>query len=130
MDLDDRVPLVDGHVDQHPVPQDAGVVDQHVEPAERLDRGVDQPLGALPVGHVVAVGHGFAAGRPDLVDHLTGWAGGPAAAVDLGAQVVDHDLGPLPGELQGVAPADAPAGSGHDHDPPVTNATHWFTASR
>ena len=60
------------HVDQHPVAQDAGVVDQHVEIAEGLDRGVDEPLAALPVADVVGVGHRLAARRPDLVDHLLG----------------------------------------------------------
>ncbi len=57
VDVDDRVPLLLGHVDQHPVPQDAGVVDQHVEVAEGLDGGVDQALAALPVADVVGVGH-------------------------------------------------------------------------
>ena len=48
VDGDDGVPLLLGHVDQHPVAQDAGVVDQHVEVAERLDGGVDHALAALP----------------------------------------------------------------------------------
>ena len=35
--LDDRVPLLLGHVDEHAVAQDAGVVDEHVEVAEGVD---------------------------------------------------------------------------------------------
>ena len=46
VDLDDGVPLGLGHVDEHAVAQDAGVVDEHVEPAEGLDGGADQLLGA------------------------------------------------------------------------------------
>ena len=34
MDGDDRVPLRLGHVEDHPVPQDAGHVDQDVDPPE------------------------------------------------------------------------------------------------
>ena len=62
----DVVPLRLGHVDEHAVAQDAGVVDEDVEVAERVDRRVDEPLGALPVGDVVAVGDGLAAQRLDL----------------------------------------------------------------
>ena len=62
VDVDDRVPLLLGHVDEHPVAQDAGVVDQDVEVAEGLDGGVDETLAALPVGNVVGVGHRLAAG--------------------------------------------------------------------
>ncbi len=51
---------------EHPVAQDAGVVDDDVEVAEGLDRRVDQPLGALPRRDVVAVGDRLAAHRLDL----------------------------------------------------------------
>src|SRR3546814_5459527 len=40
--VDDRVPLVLAHVHQHPVAQDAGVVDEHVDAAEGLDGGLDR----------------------------------------------------------------------------------------
>ena len=44
-----------------------------VEAAEGVDRpGCDQPLGAVEVGDVVAVGDGLAAHRLDLVDDLAG----------------------------------------------------------
>ena len=33
-------------------------------------RALDDALGALEIGDALAVGHGFAAGRLDLVDHL------------------------------------------------------------
>ncbi len=42
VDLDDRVPLGLAHVGEHAVTEDAGVVDQHVEAAERVDRLGDQ----------------------------------------------------------------------------------------
>ena len=61
MHLDDRVPLGLGHVDEHAVAQDAGVVDEHVEAAEGVDGLLHDALGAVAVGDVVAVGDGLAA---------------------------------------------------------------------
>ena len=75
MDPDDVVPLLGGHVDEHPVAEDAGVVDQHVEPAEGVDGGLDDPTGGVVVADVVAVGDGFAAHGPNGIDDLTGRAG-------------------------------------------------------
>ena len=43
-----------------------------------------------------------------VVDHLAGRAGRAALAVALGAEVVDHDLGSLAGELERVLAPDAP----------------------
>ena len=74
MDPDDGVPLLRGHVDEHAVAQDAGVVDEDVETAEGLDSGGDQPGGALPVRHVVAVGDGLAPHGPDGIHHFAGRA--------------------------------------------------------
>jgi hypothetical protein len=64
----------------------------------------------------------FATHRPDGVDHFAGGAGRAACPVDLGTQVVDHHLGPLPRELERVPAPDAATRSGHDHDPSVTDA--------
>ena len=50
--------------------------------AERVDGRLDEPLGAVPVGDVVAVGDRLAAHRPDLVDDLAGGPRRAAAAVD------------------------------------------------
>jgi hypothetical protein len=124
VDPDHRVPLVLGHVEQHPVPQDASVVDENVEAAEDLDRLVDQSAGAVPVGDVVGVGDGDPARGLDLVHDGPGRAGVGPAAGHRAAQVVDHDVGTLAGQLQGVSPPDAPAGAGDDGDPPRTDAGH------
>ena len=118
VDAHDVVPLGLGHVDEHAVAQDAGVVDEDVEVAERLDRRVDEALGALPVGDVVAVGDGLAAERLDLGDDLVGRAVVGAGAVVGAAAVVDDDLGPFGGEQQGVLAAEAAPGPGDDRDAP------------
>ena len=116
MDPHDGVPLLLGHVRQHPIPEDSGVVDEHVEVPERFDGLIDQPLGALPVRHVVVVGYGLAAGRGDLVHHLLGRGQVCARAVGVAAEVVDDNFGAFFGEQDGVLPADAPPGAGDDGD--------------
>ena len=74
VDSDDGVELFLAGVGEHPVADDAGIVDQDVEPAERVDRGLDQPLGLGPVGDVGAAGDGFASGGGDLIDNTLGRA--------------------------------------------------------
>jgi hypothetical protein len=112
--LDDVVPLGVGHVDDRPVAQDPGVVDQDVQRAELRDRLFHQPLGAGPVRHVVSVGDRPSAGRRDLLDHLLGGGRVTAGAVGRAAQVVDHDGGAFPREQQGVLPPEPAPGPGDD----------------
>ncbi|CAM5539562.1 hypothetical protein SCALM49S_02912 [Streptomyces californicus] len=72
VDPDDRVPVVLVEVDQHPVAQEARVVDQGVEASEGVQGGGDQGGGALGGGDVAAVGDGLAARRRDRVHDLPG----------------------------------------------------------
>ena len=74
MHLDDGVEVFGRHREHHAVAQDAGVVHQHVEPAERVERGADDVLRALEVGDAVVVRDGFAAALADDVDDLVGGA--------------------------------------------------------
>ena len=66
---DDGVELLLAGIGEHPVADDARVVDQDVQATERVDRRLDQSLGLRPVGDVRAAGDGFASGGGDLVDH-------------------------------------------------------------
>ena len=83
---------------------------------------LDQPLGAVEVGDVVAVGDGLAAHGLDLVDDLLGRARRrrPSPSI-VAAEVVDHDLGALGGELERVLAADAAARAGDDGHPAVAD---------
>ena len=83
-----------------------------------------EALGAVPVGDVVGVGDGLAPGGDDLVDDGLGRAGRRAGAVHGAAEVVDHDLGAVLGQEQGVLPPDAAAGAGHDADPSFAELGH------
>ena len=67
---------------QSAVAQDAGVVDQHVEPAELLDGAVDQRLGSFAGTHGDDLGDGGATGVGDGCHGVLG---------DVGVDVVDHD---------------------------------------
>ena len=73
MDADNVVPLLLGHVEDHPVAQDAGDVDQDVELAELLDRLIDEPLAARHARDIHVIGDRLAAGGHDLLDHIVGW---------------------------------------------------------
>ena len=104
------------HLEAHPVAQEAGIVDDDVEIAERVDRPLDQRTGTVPGGDVVPVGDGGAPGGGDLVDDgLRDRTVGPAT-VGRGPEVVDHDPGALGSEEHRLAPADAPSRPGDDGD--------------
>ncbi len=122
--VDDRVPFLLGHVHQHPITQDAGIVDQHVEIPEGLHRGVDQALRAFPRRHTVSVGDGFAAHSFDLLDHLFGRRKVAAAAVDVAAEVVDDHLRTVRGQAQRVLPPDTPTGASDDGHAAFTESAH------
>ena len=105
-----------GHREDHPVAQDARVVDQDVELAVRRDGQVDEGARGLEVGHVAEVRDRPAARRADLFgDVLRGRGGRLARAVAArAAVVVDDDRRAEPGEFQGFRPAQAAARAGDD----------------
>ncbi len=117
VDGDDVVPLLLRHVHQHPVAQDAGVVHEDVEIAERLDGRIDQPLTALPIGDAVAVGDGFPAHRLDLLGHRFGGRLVVATAVGGTPEVVHDHLRAFSGEQQRMLAANATSRAGDDGDP-------------
>ena len=95
MHLDDVGPVRPAHAVEDLVAQDAGVVDQDVDAAEGIERGLDDLVGVLRLGDRERRGDRLAARLLDLVDHLLRRAGVAAGAVERGADVVDHDLGAL-----------------------------------
>jgi hypothetical protein len=114
--VDDAAKILQRHLGEGLVPQDAGIVHQHVHPAPGVHGLGDHRLDLLEVSDVGAVSQRFTAGRVNLVDHRSG---------RLGPEVIDHDLCSVRGQRQGVGAAQARAGAGHDGDPIIELDTHY-----
>jgi hypothetical protein len=120
--LDDDVEVLGRHREHHPVAQDAGVVHEHVELAEAVDRRLDDVLGAVEVGDRVVARNRLAAARLDDVDDLVRGPLVGAVARDRDTEVVDDDLGAVIREQDRLAAADAVAGTRDDRDLAVEHA--------
>ncbi len=107
---DDLVPLLLGHGEDHPVPDQPGVVDQDVQPAVRAQRGGHQVLPGLPVADVAGAGYRLPAARPDLLGRRAHLRGG---------QVVEHQAGAGLGQPAGLGPAEPISRAGDDGHPAV-----------
>jgi hypothetical protein len=103
---DDGVEVVLGHREQHPVAEDARVVDHHVQLAELRGRQRDQLLCRRPVGDRRMVGDGRAARGGDLDRDRFGrglvLAVVRALPVQPGAGIVDHHRRAVGGQRQAV----------------------------
>ena len=107
---------VDAHVVEDHVAQDAGIVDDAVEPAEMIDRRLHDLAGGDRFRDRLEIGDRGAAALLDFLDHFLGGRGAVARAVGGAAGIVDHDLGALGGAQQRDLAADAAARAGDDDD--------------
>ena len=125
MDPRHRIPFLRGAGNEHAIAHEAGVVDDRVERAECVERGLDDALAGIPVRDVIGVGHRLAARGADLVDDAFRRALGFAAlAVRADAKIVDHDLRAFRRQPQSIGPAEAVARPGDDNHPSFAN-THY-----
>jgi len=95
VDVHDEVPLLLGHVHEDPVPDDPGIVDEHMEVPKAsmaaVTSGGHRPSSTrrrcwrLPLRHLLDLVHDPLSRRPVI-----------ARAVDCAPKVVDHDLGASP----------------------------------
>ncbi len=69
MDLDSQIPILIFHVLEADIPQNAGIVDEHIDPSKRLDGSLDD---VLPVLDAVVVCDRFAACGFDLINDYIG----------------------------------------------------------
>ena len=120
-------PVRPAHAVEDLVAQDAGVVDENVDAAKGVERGLDDLVGVLRLADRERRGDRLAARLLDFVDDLLRWAGVAAEAVERGADVVDQDLGALLGHQHGDGAADAPASPGDDGDFVFDDAWHFFS---
>jgi cobyrinic acid a,c-diamide synthase len=107
VDVDHRRPAVDVEVGHRPDLADAGVADQHVEPAELLDGPAYQALEVRAAGDVGGAGDGSPAVVADLLRELVQSVGAARAKGDDGAALREHARG-------GLADAAARPGDGDD----------------
>ncbi|MNE15370.1 hypothetical protein D3C80_1082770 [compost metagenome] len=125
VDAQHGVPFLGRAGDEHPVADEAGVVDHGVQVAKGVERRLDHALTALDLGDVVGVGDGPAAGGDDLIDHGLGRADRlTGLAVGADAQVVDDDFRPLGRQSQGVGPAQPAARARDDDHAAFTDTEH------
>ena len=72
VDVDDIVPLSLAHVEDHAVPQNAGDMDQNVQPAEGINSGLNDALPAVHGGDGLVNRRRIAAEGLDLFGDLVG----------------------------------------------------------
>ncbi len=104
---DDQVPFLVGHVEQHPVAGDPGVVDHDVQPAQPVGAG-NQFVGGCALADVAGHRDGLGAGGVDLVDDVGG--------VQRGGDVVDDDGGAEPGQAERLGASQPRGRTGHHRD--------------
>src|SRR5581483_1063627 len=116
VNADHRVPLLLGHLGEGAVTQDAGVVDENVDLAERLDRVVEQGFAARDRADVGAVGDRLAAAFINRVGDLLCHGGVLAGAVAWAAEVIDDDGRAFACKQLCVGSTEAAASAGDDRD--------------
>ena len=95
-------PLLVAHLLQHVVPGVASVVDDDVDAAKGVERGLDEALAKVGLGHAADAGHGLTTAGDDVGHGLLGRGL---------VQVVDDDTGAFAGELERDFTANAAAGA-------------------
>ena len=112
--VEDGVPVLLAHVEDHPIAEVAGDVHEDVEPSPHRHRLLHH-LRCLPeVRHGTMVGDSDTAGLADLIDHLVGGRRIGADAAQTHTEIVHHDLGARLGHRDGDASPDA-ASRSRDH---------------
>ena len=64
MDLHDQVPVLVLHVLETDIPEDTGIVDEYIDPAESLDGRFDD---SLTIFNAIVIRHCLSAGSFDLI---------------------------------------------------------------
>ena len=112
------MPVLLGDVLDPRRPGNTGVVEEHVEYAERRSMRSNTPSQLRDVGDVAGLGDGSSAGLFDLVDDRLG---------RLARQVDDDHRRALLGEQHCARPAHPRARSGDDRDAVGKHSTHLAT---
>ena len=98
MHIDDCIPLVFGHVDEHAISQNSCVVDDCMQVTEGVDRLSNHSPCTIKVGDIVTIHNSFATHRDDLVDNRLCWSEFATGTVDRSTKIIHHDLCSLTGK--------------------------------
>ena len=93
MDIDHGVEVLVGHLFQGGATNIARIVDKDVDAAIVTERRVDDRLAARSRRHRFGAGDGLATRRRDLADHLVRGMRVGAVSGEVGAGVINDDLG-------------------------------------
>jgi hypothetical protein len=108
----------------------AGVVDDDIDTAERVERALHRGGGAVLLADVVRIRHCFAAGALDFIGHVSGGKIRCSRAVERRANVVDHNARPAPREQMRIGAAQTVAGAGYNRHAAIeTHLIHWLRPS-
>ena len=121
MDVHDEIEVVRRHVPDRPVAHDAGIVDDDVELAVRVDGLLHHIVCLLLVADVAVVRRGGAASSLDDADDHVGISAATLTA-DRRADIVDDHCGAVFRDFERMAATDAVAGSGDEGDPSFEEA--------
>jgi hypothetical protein len=109
-------PVRPAHAMEDAVAQNAGIIDQDVDPAEGRQRRLDDLVGVLGLRDGERRCDRLAAAGLDFLDHVMRRAGIRAGAFKARADVADDDTGAFLRQQPGNAAPDAPARTGDDCD--------------
>jgi hypothetical protein len=126
----DRLQIGGSELDEGLVAQDARVVDDDVDLAEAVERGLDDRLAPFGRRHRVVACDGGPPGFGDLLHRRIGHARATTGSVGGTTQVVHDDLRTAPCQLERVRLSKSAARAG-DHGHPIveSNFTHSRTPS-
>ena len=117
MHLHHRLEIIDAHLVEEAVAQDAGIVDDAVDAPEALDGLAHDAFGGGGIGDAGAIGDGLAPGGADGVHHLVGRAADPGPTPSaLPPRSLTTTLAALGGGQQRDLAPDAAARPGDDDD--------------
>ncbi|MNH21886.1 hypothetical protein D3C79_817180 [compost metagenome] len=112
MDPVNLIPITVVHLVERLVTQDAGIVDQYIDPTKAVQRLFDD---ACAVTDGVVVGHSRTTCGADLLDNPIGRRSAGAFPMGGPPKIVDHHLGATRGEQQCMGAAQATTGPRDDH---------------
>ena len=129
MHVDHVRPVRPAHLVEDDVAQDAGIVDQDIDAAERVDRGLDDLIGVLRFGDGERGGDGLPAGLFDGRDRLLRRTGIEAGALQTGADIADHHARAFPRQQFGDGATDPAPRPGDDGNFFRNNPSHFLFLS-